>query len=467
MAIVLTDLPLSPIVLLVVILTIYVVVYATYNLFLHPLARVPGPFLAHLTSTWLQFYDLAGVRVYMIDDLHQRFGPVVRVAPNELSFADPSMIKEIYGQASPYMKSAMYSLLSVGPHLGVFDTADREVHKKRRRLISHVFAATSVNACEPVIADLIRHLLRWIKKESESIPPRPVDVFVWFRMLTLDVAGALFFGTSFNALASGKIHPYLEDIDNHFVIAGIRWQLPYFLPLTSWLPISSWQYFLKTRQRLYDYGRATFDEYISRYGRSPASNRIDLLKKIINSSDEKGVVSLTDEEIISEVGIFMLGGTDTTSIVLTYTLWELARQPLWQNKLREELKEHVIFNDGVPSWQQVQNLKILDAVITEGLRLHPAVPGGLPRVAPKEGVRMSGFWVPGGVSQLMDDHLTSEAHIYRLLFPCPLGPSIITLPSITRPRPSSLVAGSNLIVRSISSQCVTRSLHGRAGAVFV
>ena len=95
-----------------------------YSYFWHPFRHVPGPFIAKLTPKWLSYRDIAGTRTASLHELHQVYGPVVRVAPGELSFADPLAIKEIYGQGTPYMKSPFYD----GMHLGtpnLFDGRDR------------------------------------------------------------------------------------------------------------------------------------------------------------------------------------------------------------------------------------------------------------------------------------------------------------------------------------------------------
>lgn len=87
---------------------------------------------------------------------------------------------------------------------------------------------------------------------------------------------------------------------------------------------------------------------------------------------------MTDEEICAKVGSQMIGGTDTTSITLSYTAWELAKQPVWQEKMRQELRESgVRANSGVLRYADLEKSKLLDAVVTEGLGLHPATPGSL------------------------------------------------------------------------------------------
>ena len=178
------------------------------------------------------------------------------------------------------------------------------------------------------------------------------------------------------------------------------------VPLTSWLPISSWQHFLGSSRRLYDYGCSAFKDYIAQYGRYPSEN-VDLLKNILASNESKDVDPISDEAIAAEIGSLLVGGTDTTSNVLTYLAYELAQQPEWQRRLRKEFEEHeVVFDGGVARFQQVQNLVMLNAVVSEGLRRHSAAVASLPRVVPKGGAEIAGVWVPGGVSSPETIHHT-------------------------------------------------------------
>jgi cytochrome P450 len=71
--------------------------------------------------------------------------------------------------------------------------------------------------------------------------------------------------------------------------------------------------------------------------------------------------------------------------------WELAKHQTWQDKLREEVRAH---SDSSPTFQQVQDLPILEAVIDEALRLHPAAPASLPRETPSGGRELNGFFIP-------------------------------------------------------------------------
>jgi hypothetical protein len=61
-----------------------------------PLRQFPGPLLAKLSNAWLYAITFSGQRAFIIHSLHQRYGPVIRVAPNELSFASAAAAHDIY-----------------------------------------------------------------------------------------------------------------------------------------------------------------------------------------------------------------------------------------------------------------------------------------------------------------------------------------------------------------------------------
>ena len=95
-----------------------------YRLFLHPLARVPGPSLAACTKLYQTYYS----RKYFeqIGILHDVYGPVVRICPNEIHLADPANYDRIYHVGSTYTKDPVYYDLTNVP-LSTFGAVDHEV----------------------------------------------------------------------------------------------------------------------------------------------------------------------------------------------------------------------------------------------------------------------------------------------------------------------------------------------------
>ncbi len=368
---------------------------------LHPLHNVPGPLLARISVKWLSYHDLAGSRTATLHQVHEKYGKIIRIAPDELSFSDPAVIKEIYSQGTPLMKSPFYNGLNEGtPNL--FDGIDRNAHKERRKLLGNAFARSTILGAEPLVAEQIEKFLGWVEKREDTA----MNVYAWYRMLSLDIVSSLLMGQAVGALESDTEHEYLSNLDNHLIISGVRWQLPWLLPFTSWIPIKRWQFFLTSQKRLYEYGKRSFDDYIARYGRDGKRN--DLLKRILNGDNT--VKPLTDEEICAEVGSQMIGGTDTTSVTLTYTSWELAKQPALQEKMRQEFRKAGFNAEGnVLKYSALEELPLLNAVVMEGLRLHPAAPASLPRVVPKGGMVISGIRVPEDVRPLTHTNMQERS----------------------------------------------------------
>lgn len=81
-------------------LAIAIITNAVYNAYLHPLRKVPGPFLAGVTELWRTRKYASGQWHQDIVDLHRQYGPVVRVSPNEVSFVDRAALEQVYGHAT-------------------------------------------------------------------------------------------------------------------------------------------------------------------------------------------------------------------------------------------------------------------------------------------------------------------------------------------------------------------------------
>ncbi len=94
-------------------LSLLIVSLAVYRLWFAPLARLPGPSICAITRLPLMCHEFSGTRRSFIHGLHMKYGPVVRVAPDEVSFATPEAVKEIYTSGgSGYDKSPLYLLFT-------------------------------------------------------------------------------------------------------------------------------------------------------------------------------------------------------------------------------------------------------------------------------------------------------------------------------------------------------------------
>lgn len=79
-----------------------------------PLCNIPGPALSKITSLILRWHEFGTDRTLYIHSLHLKYGPVVRIAPNEVSCTSYEAIKEVYGSlGSGYDKHYFYDLFKV------------------------------------------------------------------------------------------------------------------------------------------------------------------------------------------------------------------------------------------------------------------------------------------------------------------------------------------------------------------
>jgi hypothetical protein len=93
--------------------------YVLYPFYLSSFAKVPGPRLAAMTSAWITWIDFGGKRSETIDALHRKYGKVVRVGPNELSFTGMEAMQKIYGAGTAFSKADYFYniFMAYGPLL--------------------------------------------------------------------------------------------------------------------------------------------------------------------------------------------------------------------------------------------------------------------------------------------------------------------------------------------------------------
>ncbi|KAJ8121844.1 hypothetical protein ONZ43_g1809 [Nemania bipapillata] len=127
-----------------------IVAYYTYPYFVTngALRNIPAPFPAQFTNWWLLYACRRGKRYLVVDEVHKKLGPVVRIQPNHVSVADDEAIQIIYGHGNGFLKADFYDAF-VSIKRGLFNTRDRLEHTRKRKLVSHTFAPKSISQFEP------------------------------------------------------------------------------------------------------------------------------------------------------------------------------------------------------------------------------------------------------------------------------------------------------------------------------
>ena len=134
--------------------------------FLHPLSNFRGPFWAAQTDLWRAYHLCTKRLPDTLETLHTKYGPVVRIGPNDLSFKSVAAIPQIYKSGRKVVKSSFYDGFTTF-HPNLFGTRDEDVSWPTASCPSLRLANRRTASSTPYADDrwptafLKRHLCRW------------------------------------------------------------------------------------------------------------------------------------------------------------------------------------------------------------------------------------------------------------------------------------------------------------------
>ncbi|CAK7198486.1 hypothetical protein SEUCBS139899_001147 [Sporothrix eucalyptigena] len=351
-----------------------------------PLRTVPGPWHSKFTSFWLKKQILSGRRMHWIHEQHQKYGPVVRVGPNEVDFTDQSAFKEIHRIGSGYNKDPWYTSFRTGETQDVFSMTNPREHAQRRKLFSPLFSNSNLAAnWYHTIIDKVNTTVNKIKEEAYQ--NGEVDIFKWWTFMTADVISHLAFGEPFGMLEQGKKTYHMQKIDEASKFGLLCSELPWIRYIVNWTPIRAVQ------ELDADSIIQHLAEQVMQKTRGNGLGATHVFSRIV-AVNEKDKNALTDYELAFEAGGFIVAGSGTTAVSLTYLVWAVLSDPEVQAKLEAEVGA---LQDGYTD-TELENLSYLSAVIEETLRMYSAAPGALPRVVPNGGATLGGYFIPEGTT---------------------------------------------------------------------
>lgn len=135
-------------------LAAYALLWTAYARLVHPLEHIPGPFWASVTRLWMIHHVLRGDMDVVQRALHQKYGPLVRISPNETACADPEAIRKIYPVSKPLEKSYFYQnwhITGFSKYPDHFSHRDERSHSERRRIVNNVYSMTTILSLEQYI----------------------------------------------------------------------------------------------------------------------------------------------------------------------------------------------------------------------------------------------------------------------------------------------------------------------------
>ncbi len=227
---------------------------------------------------------------------------------------------------------------------------DGDRHKYHRSIMQEAFKKAPMQGYLEIMPTIIKQGL----KELESLPQSPegkkrVEMFPFFKNLTLKLAARVFFGLELNKNLK-DINKAISDI----VIASAS------LPIN--LPFTNYRKGLKGRDFLVEYFKSVLPERRSNPGR-------DLISRLCQAKSEEGN-QFTDQEIIDHLIFVLMAAHDTTAITLTFLSYFLAKNPEWQAKVREEGSLIELSSEEL-TVKDLRQLEHTGRAMKETLRIHP------------------------------------------------------------------------------------------------
>ena len=329
--------------------------------------------------------------------LHSVYGPIVRVAPDELAFIDPAAWRDIYGTKPGQKAYPRPDVINPRPPTGgafTLISADEESHQRLRKALAPAFAAKALHEQDGVVEHWAGFMMQRLREleVSASIDGRPlvVDLVEWFNFVAFDIVGDLSFGDSFECLSRGRYHEWIEIMQSFkgtLLALGLKYYP--FLPTLRQRILSR-----ESKEAMRNLNVIATQKVRKRL--EMGTSRADFVTHVLEGK-AAGTSQITQAEVEANMRLFILGGSETLSTALIGTINCLMQNPAARANLVSELRSKFVAEADITA-RALQDLHYLNMVLKEGLRMCPPIPDGLRRELPPEGARVAGQFIPGRVS---------------------------------------------------------------------
>lgn len=321
-----------------------------------------------------------------MQELHTKYGAVIRIAPDELSYTSSAAWKKIYSQKSPEFEKCLDGRgIAPASRNGIrgIVTERQERHTKLRRAILPAFSDRALKEQEHFLQTYTAKLITQLRAKGAD---GAQDICRWYSLTTFDIISALAFGEAGSCLDNAD-QPWINVIGSRakqivwyqlFTYYGVDQFIERLLPSKTIIP----------RQQHMKMCAAKVNKRLQ-----SGNKTSDFMSYIVDNENE--VLSKTDLVIMASA--FIVAGSGTTSSALAGTTFFLLRNQDAYKRLVNEIREAFEKSEYITT-SATSELPYLRACVEEGLRMFPPGPSTFPRFVPGKGEDIDGKWVPGNVS---------------------------------------------------------------------
>ncbi|KAJ2990781.1 hypothetical protein NUW58_g2782 [Xylaria curta] len=360
-----------------------------------PLAAYPGPLLARCTNWWRFGLVRTGQYHLRMRELHDRYGPIVRIGPNLLDIDMLEVIRTVYGSDTSWCKTEFYQNNSVVIEgkitYQLFSETDPTNHARMKRPIMKYFSQGNVLSKEPLIDNVVKDMCRHLET---SFNDKECDLGEWIAFCAWDLLSMMAFSQPFGYLDNGR------DFDGSIGIADKA--LDYFAAIGQ-MPFLDYVLDKNPVVRLGppNLGNITriAVEHIADRMHGPQnhiqSDIPDLLQDLVDG--KKSQTGMTEFDVLNGLLVTLIAGADTTAITIRTIFYYGLKNPEVYNRLESEILAAEL---GQPaSYRSSRAISYLEATVREAMRIHPAVCMLLERYVPEPGLNLpDGRCIPAGTA---------------------------------------------------------------------
>ncbi|RAH79186.1 putative cytochrome P450 [Aspergillus japonicus CBS 114.51] len=371
---------------------LYGVTLVIYRLYLHPLARFPGPKIAAATG-WYEFYHdviRGGMYIHEIQRMHRKYGPIIRINPYEIVINDPDYYNTVYVASNTRRSEKWYTLQGTGLEGAMGMTMGHELHRRRRKHFDPFFSRLGVTYRKSGRTIQMEHVMAAFTGDivtkicSEKSPD----------MIRHPEFGKEWYVT---------IHTYQLQV--HLFV-----QFPHLIALTQLIPRGLVMQFSPGAAAFKSLHQYAFD-HITEAKRDMVraekvqhdAGRSSVFRHVL-SSDMPEAERETERLAREALQLF---GAGTATLVRAFSMifYHVLSNPPMRARLRDELKGIMAeYPAKRPTWQELERLPYLHGIVREGLRLSYGVMRHLARVSPDQPLQFREWTIPAGTPVGMSSH---------------------------------------------------------------
>ncbi|KAI1126516.1 cytochrome P450 [Nemania abortiva] len=336
------------------------ILFSASRLVFHPLRKYPGPLLARLTDAYAGYFAIKKCLHLTTYHNFQKYGPVIRQAPNRLVFNTLTALHDIYLNPRLTKGDAYRSSQLRAKYPSTINAIDRDQHRRKRKFIGQALTERSMRSFEPVMSEQINIFLKLLLQSSQK--ENAVNMSRQCQRLGVDIIGLLSFGHQFRTQT--------EDTSRFIpqVIDAMSWRINTYMhsPLLAYL--ENLLAILGKRQVI-RFGNAVGDIIKARMAQEKDAHHD--LYSIVADYIGKGQDGLYRGELWPEAILFIMAGGTTTATTMSAMFFYLSHNPVAYATLAAEIRSTFKSADDIHAGAALSRCQYLRACIDETLRMSP------------------------------------------------------------------------------------------------